>query len=94
MVGMISIFKPVIRQVIEPNIHMIKLLPPMANLGESALAIVKAISATVVIMLKEDMSWLWKTGSGGSSANPCPADDSLSSSRAHEIWMLKLILLS
>ena len=56
MVGMISMLRPVIRQVIEPNIAINKLLPPMANLGESALAIVRAINATVVIMPKEDMS--------------------------------------
>ena len=56
MVGIISIFKPVIRQVIEPNKDINNLLPPMANFGDKALATVKDSNATVVIMDRDDIS--------------------------------------
>ncbi len=56
MAGIKSIFNPVMRQVIEPNMHINNLLPPMANLGARPLAMVKEISATVVIRDRELMS--------------------------------------
>ena len=56
MEGISSIFSPVMRHVIEPNIAINNRLPPIANLGARALAMVKEISATVVIMDKAVMS--------------------------------------
>ena len=56
MLGIISMLSPVIRHVIEPNIEVINALPPMANLGERAFAMVSEINATVVIRVREPMS--------------------------------------
>ena len=93
MEGIISIFNPVMRQVIEPNIDINNRLPPIANFGAKPLAMVNEINATVVIRVREPMSWLWNTGSGGNSAIPCPLEDSCNSAMAPEIWLLKVIMI-
>ena len=94
MAGISIMFNPVMMQVIEANIEINNELPPMANFGERALAMVKEINATVVIMAREPVSWLVNTGSGGSSASPCPLDDSCSSAMAPEICVLKVTMIS
>ena len=54
--GMNSMLNPVIRQVIEPNNDIKNGLPPMANFGDRALAMVMETNATVVITPREPMS--------------------------------------
>ena len=56
MGGIKSIFNPVMRHVIEPNIDINNGLPPIANLGARPLAIVNEINATVVIRARALMS--------------------------------------
>ncbi len=56
MEGISSIFSPVMRHVIEPNIAINNRLPPIANLGARPLAMVNEINATVVISDRAAMS--------------------------------------